>query len=276
MTIPRERENTAEQVARRVHETLKVDAPVTGMVLGSGLSGLARRIEAQRFVRYSDIPGFATPTVPGHLGQLISGTLAGRPVLALCGRFHVYEGYSAAEATFPIRVLRALGAHTLLLSNAAGGLRRTMKAGDLMIIRDHMNLTGTNPLIGPVVPGDERFPDMSDPWDPRLRALLAESANAAGVPVTEGVYCGLTGPSYETPAEVRMLEKLGADAVGMSTVHEVIVARAIGMRVAGMSCITNLAAGLSDQMVSHEDVLEVTKRAGAEFEKVAIEFVSRL
>jgi purine-nucleoside phosphorylase len=148
-----------------------VDAPVTGMVLGSGLSGLARRIEAQRFVRYSDIPGFATPTVPGHLGQLISGTLAGRPVLALCGRFHVYEGYSAAEATFPIRVLRALGAHTLLLSNAAGGLRRTMNAGDLMIIRDHMNLTGTNPLIGPVVPGDERFPDMSDPWDPRLRAL---------------------------------------------------------------------------------------------------------
>jgi len=253
-----------------------VDAPVTGMVLGSGLSGLARRIEAQRFVRYSDIPGFATPTVPGHLGQLISGTLAGRPVLALCGRFHVYEGYSAAEATFPIRVLRALGAHTLLLSNAAGGLRRTMNAGDLMIIRDHMNLTGTNPLIGPVVPGDERFPDMSDPWDPRLRALLAESANAVGVPVTEGVYCGLTGPSYETPAEVRMLEKLGADAVGMSTVHEVIVARAIGMRVAGMSCITNLAAGLTDQVISHDDVLEITKAAGERFEKVAIEFVSRL
>ena len=276
MTIPRERENTAEQVARRVRETLKVDAPVTGLVLGSGLSGLARRIEAQRFVRYSDIPGFATPTVPGHLGQLISGTLAGRPVLALCGRFHVYEGYSAAEATFPIRVLRALGAHTLLLSNAAGGLRRTMNAGDLMIIRDHMNLTGTNPLIGPVVPGDERFPDMSDPWDPRLRALLAESANAVGVPVTEGVYCGLTGPSYETPAEVRMLEKLGADAVGMSTVHEVIVARAIGMRVAGMSCITNLAAGLTDQVISHDDVLEITKAAGERFEKVAIEFVSRL
>jgi len=276
MTIPRERENTAEEVARRVRETLKVDAPVTGLVLGSGLSGLARRIEAQRFVRYSDIPGFATPTVPGHLGQLISGTLAGRPVLALCGRFHVYEGYSAAEATFPIRVLHALGADTLLLSNAAGGIRRTMKPGDLMIIRDHLNLTWMNPLIGPVVPGDERFPDMSDPWDPKLRALLAESANAVDVPVTEGVYCGLTGPSYETPAEVRMLEILGAEAVGMSTVHEVIVARAIGMRVAGMSCITNLAAGLSDQMVSHEDVLEVTKRAGAEFEKVAIEFVSRL
>jgi len=276
MTIPRERENTAEEVARRVRETLKVDAPVTGLVLGSGLSGLARRIEAQRFVRYSDIPGFATPTVPGHLGQLISGALAGRPVLALCGRFHVYEGYSAAEATFPIRVLHALGADTLLLSNAAGGIRRTMKPGDLMIIRDHLNLTWMNPLIGPVVPGDERFPDMSDPWDPKLRALLAESANAVDVPVTEGVYCGLTGPSYETPAEVRMLEILGADAVGMSTVHEVIVARAIGMRVAGMSCITNLAAGLSDQMVSHEDVLEVTKRAGAEFEKVAIEFVSRL
>ena len=276
MTIPRERENTAEEVARRVRETLKVDAPVTGLVLGSGLSGLARRIEAQRFVRYSDIPGFATPTVPGHLGQLISGALAGRPVLALCGRFHVYEGYSAAEATFPIRVLHALGADTLLLSNAAGGIRRTMKPGDLMIIRDHLNLTWMNPLIGPVVPGDERFPDMSDPWDPKLRALLAESANAVDVPVTEGVYCGLTGPSYETPAEVRMLEILGAEAVGMSTVHEVIVARAIGMRVAGMSCITNLAAGLSEHAISHDDVLEITKAAGEKFEQVAMEFVRRL
>jgi purine-nucleoside phosphorylase len=188
----------------------------------------------------------------------------------------VYEGYSAAMSAFPVRVLHALGAPTLFLSNAAGGIRRSFKPGDLMIIRDHVNLSWRNPLIGPVVPGDERFPDMSDPWDPELRRLLAESAGAVGVPVTEGVYFGLTGPSYETPAEVRMLERLGADAVGMSTVHEVIVARAIGMRVAGMSCITNLGAGLGDGAVSHQDVLDVTKAAGEKFEAIAIEFVRRL
>jgi purine-nucleoside phosphorylase len=145
-----------------------------------------------------------------------------------------------------------------------------------MIIRDHVNLTWQNPLMGPVVPGDERFPDMSDPWDPALRASLAQSATAVGVPATEGVYCGLTGPSYETPAEVRMLERLGADAVGMSTVHEVIVARAVGMRVAGISCITNLASGLTDQPVSHEEVLQVMHAAGRKFENVAMEFVRRL
>jgi purine-nucleoside phosphorylase len=247
-----------------------------GLVLGSGLGGLATRIEDQRSIAYSDLPGFVTPTVPGHAGRLIAGTLAGRQVVALAGRFHVYEGHSAAVSAFPVRVLHALGAHTLLLSNAAGGIRRTMKPGDLMIIRDHVNLTWRNPLTGTVVPGDERFPDMSDPWDPTLRALLRESAAAVGVPVTEGVYFGLSGPSYETPAEVRMLEKLGADAVGMSTVHEVIVARAIGMRVAGMSCITNLGAGLSDRPISHAEVLEVMKAAGEKFEEVAIEFVRRL
>jgi purine-nucleoside phosphorylase len=214
--------------------------------------------------------------VPGHLGRLISGTLAGRPVVALAGRFHVYEGYSAAMSAFPVRVLHALGAPVLLLSNAAGGIRRSFNPGDLMIIRDHVNLTWQNPLTGPVVPGDERFPDMSEPWDPALRTLLAECAAVTGASVTEGVYFGLSGPSYETPAEVRMLERLGADAVGMSTVHEVIVARAIGMRVAGMSCITNKGAGLSDETISHQDVLDVTKAAGETFEKIAIEFVKRL
>lgn len=267
---------SAHEVASQVRDALAVNRPVVGLVLGSGLGELTKRIDDQRFVPYADLPGFATPTIPGHLGRLISGTLAGKHVLALAGRFHVYEGHSAAMSAFPVRVLHALGAPTLLLSNAAGGIRRSLKPGDLMIIRDHVNLTWRNPLIGPVVPGDERFPDMSDPWDPELRRLLADSAAAAGVPVTEGVYFGLTGPSYETPAEVRMMERLGADAVGMSTVHEVIVARAIGMRVAGMSCITNLAAGLSDQAISHDDVLEVTKAAGERFEQVAIEFVRRL
>jgi purine-nucleoside phosphorylase len=267
---------SAHDVATKVRDALRVDRPVVGLVLGSGLGGLANRIEEQRYVPYADLPGFAMPTIPGHLGRLMAGTLEGREVLALAGRFHMYEGHSAAQAAFPIRVLHALGASTLLLSNAAGGIRRSFKPGDLMIIRDHVNLMWRNPLTGPVVPGDERFPDMSDPWDPELRQLLAASARAAGVDVTEGVYFGFAGPSYETPAEVRMLEKLGADAVGMSTVHEVIVARAIGMRVAGMSCITNLAAGLTDQVISHEDVLEVTKAAGERFENVALEFIRRL
>lgn len=267
---------SAADVARRVRETISVGSPVAGIVLGSGLGGLASRIESAQSIPYAELPGFATPTVEGHAGKLIAGTLGGRPVLALAGRFHVYEGHSPAQAAFPIRVLCALGAPVLLVSNAAGGIRRTMKPGDLMIIKDHINLTWGNPLTGPVVKGDERFPDMSDPWDPALRALLAESAAAVGVPVSEGVYIGLSGPAYETPAEVRMLERLGADATGMSTVHEVIVARAMGMRVAGMSCITNLAAGLTDQAISHQDVLEITKKVGSQFEQVAIEFIRRL
>jgi purine-nucleoside phosphorylase len=267
---------SAHDVARTVREGIDVDTPVAGLVLGSGLGGLAKRIENQRSVPYADLPGFATPTVPGHLGRLICGSLAGRPVVALAGRFHVYEGHSAAMSAFPVRVLHALGAPVLLLSNAAGGIRPTLNPGDLMIIRDHVNLTWQNPLIGPVIPGDERFPDMSDSWDPSLRALLAESAAAAGVTVTDGVYCGLTGPTYETPAEVKMFQLMGVDAVGMSTVHEVIVARAIGMRVAGMSCITNKGAGMTDEPITHTEVLDVTKAAGEKFEKVAIEFVKRL
>ena len=267
---------SAHDVARIVREAIDVETPVAGLVLGSGLGGLVKRIENQRSIPYADLPGFATPTVPGHLGRLISGTLAGRPVVALAGRFHVYEGHSAAMSAFPVRVLHALGAPVLLLSNAAGGIRRTLNPGDLMIIRDHVNLTWQNPLIGPVVPGDERFPDMSEPWDAALRATLAESAAAAGVSVTDGVYLGLSGPTYETPAEVRMFERIGVDAVGMSTVHEVIVARAIGMRVAGMSCITNKAAGMTDQPITHTEVLDITKAAGEKFEQVAIEFVKRL
>ena len=266
----------AADVARRVRDAVAVEPPVLGIVLGSGLGGLAGRIEDARSVSYADLPGFAAPGVPGHAGRLIAGRIAGKAVLALAGRFHVYEGHSASASAFPIRVLYALGARVLLLSNAAGGIRRTFTPGDLMIIRDHVNFTGHNPLIGPVVPGDERFPDMSEPWDPDLRRVLAESAAAVGVPVSEGVYFGLTGPSYETPAEVRMLERLGADAVGMSTVHEVIVARAMGMRVAGMSCITNLGAGLSARPITHQEVLEVTVQMGRKFEEVAIEFVRRL
>lgn len=266
----------AREVAALVRQRIEPATPVAGLILGSGLGGLAQRIESARSIDYGELPGFVTPTVPGHSGRLIAGTLAGRPVLALAGRFHVYEGHSAAQAAFPVRVLHALGAPVLFVSNAAGGLRPDMVAGSLMIIRDHVNLSFRNPLFGPVVPGDERFPDMSEPYDSELRALLAESAASLEVSVGEGVYAGLTGPTYETLAEVRMFARLGIDAVGMSTVHEVIVARAMGMRVAGVSCITNLAAGLSATPISHQEVLDVTVEAGKRFEALVTDWVRRL
>jgi purine-nucleoside phosphorylase len=202
--------------------------------------------------------------------------LGGREVLALAGRFHMYEGHGSAHAAFPVRVVHALGARTLVLSNAAGGIRRTFRAGQLMVVGDHLNLMFRNPLTGAVVAGDERFPDMSDPYDAALRRLLHDIARRQGIPLDEGVYAGLLGPAYETPAEVRMLERLGADAVGMSTVHEVIVARALGMRCAAVSCITNPAAGLAPGKIDHHDVIEVTRRAARDFESLIERFVAEL
>ena len=250
--------------------------PVAGIVLGSGLGGLAARIAGAASVPFSEVPGFPAATVVGHAGKLIGGTLAGRPVIALAGRFHMYEGHDAALAGFPVRVLHALGARTLFVSNAAGGIRRTFRAGDLMLIRDHLNLMFRNPLTGPLEMGDERFPDMSAPYDDALAHQLREHASAMGLALQEGVYGGLLGPTYETPAEVRMLATLGADAVGMSTVPEVIVARAIGMRVAGISCITNLASGISPHPLSHAEVLETTTRVAEEFETLVSRFVRGL
>jgi purine-nucleoside phosphorylase len=211
-------------------------------VLGSGLGGLAERLESAVRIPFSHVPGFPTATVAGHAGQLLYGMLGGRPVVMLAGRFHMYEGHDARLAAFPVRVLHALGVAIYIASNAAGGVRRTFVPGDLMLIADHINLMFRNPLIGPAESGDERFPDMSDPYDPALRTLMREAAAAVDVPLQDGVYCGLLGPTYETPAEVRMLERLGVDAVGMSTVPEVIMARAIGMRAVAVSCITNKAA----------------------------------
>ncbi|WP_353266430.1 purine-nucleoside phosphorylase [Gemmatimonas sp.] len=250
--------------------------PVAGIVLGSGLGGLADRLEDAVRIPFSHVPGFPQVTVAGHAGQLIVGTLASRPVVMLAGRFHMYEGHDAGLAAFPVRVLHALGAPVYVASNAAGGVRRTFEAGDLMLIADHMNLMFRNPLIGPTEQGDERFPDMSDPYDPQLRALMREAAQAVNVPLHEGVYCGLVGPTYETPAEVRMLEKLGADAVGMSTVPEVIMARAIGMRAVAVSCITNKAAGLSHEKLSHAEVMEAGRSVAGRFEGLISAFVQRL
>jgi purine-nucleoside phosphorylase len=250
--------------------------PAAAVVLGSGLGGLASRVHDPVVVPYAAIPGFPDATVAGHAGELLAGSLAGRPVLALAGRFHMYEGHQAALAAFPARVVHALGAPVLIVSNAAGGIRPDFAAGTLMLIEDHVNLMFRNPLVGRLEAGDERFPDMSDPYDRVLRALARSVADAKGIALESGVYAGLLGPSYETPAEVRMLARLGVDAVGMSTVPEVIVARAIGLRVLGISCVTNPAAGLSETPITHAEVIETTARAAARFEALVEGVVAAL
>ena len=266
-------ERAADTVRRHVGP---VDEPALAIVLGSGLGGLATRIEDAAVVAFGEVPGFPTATVAGHAGRIIVGRLAGRPVIALAGRFHMYEGHDAAHAGFPVRVLHALGARTLFVSNAAGGINPAFVPGDLMIVTDHLNLMFRNPLVGSLVSGDARFPDMSEPYDSALAVLLRDQAASLGFAMREGVYCGLLGPTYETPAEVRMLRVLGADAVGMSTVPEVVVARAIGMRVAGVSCITNLASGVSPTPLSHAEVIETTARVATRFEKLIESFTKRL
>ncbi len=262
--------------AAAVRARVGAEPPVCAIILGSGLGGLAKSIAGAVRVPYADIPGFPAATVAGHDGALIAGMLAGRRVLCLAGRFHMYEGHDAALAGFPVRVLHALGARVLFVSNAAGGVRRTFASGDLMVIADHINLMFRNPLIGRVEPGDERFPDMSAPYDAVLRGMLHEVARASGIALTEGVYAGSLGPAFETPSEVRMLERLGVDATGMSTVPEVIVARTLGMRVAGVSLISNQAAGISPVPLSHAEVMEAGEHASAAFEALVAGFVARL
>lgn len=249
--------------------------PTIGVILGSGLGGLARKIVDAVRIPFADIPGFPEPTVAGHEGVVIMGSLGGREIVALSGRFHVYEGHHTALAAFPVRVFHALGARELFVSNAAGGISPRLAVGDLMMISDHLNLMGTNPLLGPVQEGDVRFPDMTDAYDPGLRRILRTIAESLGVTLREGVYAGVLGPSYETPAEVKMLRMLGADAVGMSTVPEVIVARALRMRVVGVSCITNAAAGVTGAALSHAEVLETTGRVSAAFEGLVTEFLEK-
>ena len=234
--------------------------PVVGVVLGSGLGALAERIEERVSIPYEEIPEFPAPTVPGHAGRLVVGKLSGVTVAVLQGRSHLYEGASAGTVAFGVRLLAWFGVRSLLLTNAAGAVNPALAPGELVRITDHLNLTGANPLTGP---SDERlgprFPDMSEPYDARLGARLDACAARLGVGLRQGIYAGLAGPSYETPAEIRMLRTLGADLVGMSTVLEVIAARHAGVRVAALSVVTNLAAGLSAQALSHEEVL----RAGA-------------
>ena len=266
----------ARHAADTVRARLRATQPVAAIILGSGLGELAGLIEGAQRVPYAEVPGFHAPNVAGHRGELICGSIGGRQVLALSGRFHMYEGHSARVAAFPVRVAHALGARVLFVSNAAGGVRRTFRPGDLMLIRDHINLMFRSPIIGPLEAGDERFPDMSSPYSARLQAMLRESARTAGVPLVEGVYAGLLGPAYETPAEVRMLERLGADAVGMSTVPETIAARALGMEVAGISLITNHATGITTAPLEHGEVVAVGRAAAGGMGKIVTGLVERL
>ena len=236
--------------------------PEVAIVLGSGLGGLAGRVEGAVRIPYAGIPGFPPPTVEGHAGELVAGTLAGTPVVVQSGRFHLYEGHDAGTAALPVRVFAELGARTLVVTNSAGGIRRAFAPGTLMLISDHLNLTGRNPLVGEVLEGETRFPDMTAPYDAGLRALAREGAATLGLRLEEGVYAGLLGPTYETPAEIRWLERIGADAVGMSTVTEVIAARARGMRCLGFSLVTNPAAGLGTAPLSHAEVMAAAARSG--------------
>ena len=250
--------------------------PVAAIVLGSGLGGLAEQITDAVRIPFHDIPGFPLATVEGHAGAMLLGQLGGRPVICLAGRFHLYEAHPAAVAVFPVRVVHALGASTLIVSNAAGGIRRTFVPGTLMRIDDHINLMNRHPLAGPAEVGELRFPDMSAPYDRVLGALLHDVAHGMHLRLDVGVYCGLLGPTYETPAEVRMLERLGADAVGMSTVPEVIVARALGMRCVGVSLITNAAAGYTANLLNHAEVLHESRDAASRFQSLITAFVARL
>lgn len=269
------RERTSARAAAEAIRARLACTPSLAIILGSGLGALAEEIGGAASIPFAEIPGFPEATVQGHSGRLVSGVLDGCGVIALAGRFHLYEGHAPALAALPVRVAHALGARALFVSNAAGGIRRSFRPGDLMVIRDHINLMWGTPLAGPVGEGETRFPDMSEPYDPALRSMLAAAAAEAGVPLVEGVYAGLLGPSYETPAEVRMLERLGADAAGMSTVPEALAARALGMRVVGMSCITNAAAGIAAHPLSHAEVIGTTERVGRRFVAVARGFVRR-
>ncbi len=266
----------AEHAARTIRARTTLDAPIA-VVLGSGLGGFADEFEEAVRIPYAEIPGFASSTVAGHAGSLVIGKVGPVPVIAMQGRVHFYEGYSLEEVTFPIRTLKLLGIETLLLTNAAGGINVQLSEGTLMIISDHLNLMGVNPLRGP---NDERFgprfPDMTEVYSRELQETVVEEANVLGIEVRRGIYAALPGPNYETPAEIHMLRSFGADAIGMSTVPEAIVARHMGMRVLGISCITNMAAGISDGPINHEEVMEIGNRVRATFSLLLRHIIDRL
>ncbi len=267
---------TLRAATEAVSRTLGSLAPRVAIVLGSGLGDAADEVRSATRIPYAEIPGFQKPGAPGHKGELVAGTLDGVPVLVQSGRFHLYEGHAPAVAALPVRLFARLGVGTLIVTNAAGGIRPTFRPPTLMLIADHINLMFRNPLEGPVEEGEQRFPDMSDPYDPALRALAREVARQEKIVLEEGVYAALLGPSYETPAEIRMLQRLGTDAVGMSTVPEVIVARARGIRCLGFSSITNVAAGLSAAPLSHAEVLAAGTQVAGQLATLIRGVIARL
>lgn len=249
-------------------------SPKVGIILGSGLGAFADSFERKVVIPYAEVPHFRHSSVPGHAGRLVIGLVGGEPVVAMQGRIHAYEGYSPVEVSFPARVLCALGIRGLVVTNAAGGINPQFAPGDLMAITDHLNLSGWNALTGP---NDDRlgprFPDMSRAYAPSLRELLLQSAQRTQVLLRQGVYVMVSGPSYETPAEIRMFRTLGADAVGMSTVPEVVAASHMGVPVVGISCITNLAAGVGDKPLTHEEVAETANRVAGIFSRLLTDFL---
>jgi purine-nucleoside phosphorylase len=276
-------EHAAEHAAARIAEAADYlrarmkGRPDTALMLGSGLGALADEVKNPVAIAYADIPHFPLSTAPGHAGVLTLGSLQGLQVLVMGGRFHYYEGYGQPDIAFAPRVMRALGIQNLILTNAAGGINESYKPGDLMLISDHINMTGQSPLRGL---NDEslgsRFPDLSRLYDPWLSGLLVDTALERGLALKRGVYAWMAGPSFETPAEIRMLRAFGADAVGMSTVPEAIAARHCGLRVAGVSCISNMAAGILDQALSEAEVFEVTRRVRHEFSALIRGLLKRL
>jgi purine-nucleoside phosphorylase len=251
--------------------------PVLGLILGSGLGAYADSFRSSITIPFSNLPHFPSSTVLGHSGNLVIGTAEGVPAIALQGRVHLYEGYSVSDVAFPARILGALGIRQLVVTNAAGGINTAFSPGDLMLITDHINLMGTNPLIGPNIEElGPRFPDMSEAYDIGMRRIAMEAAWQKNIALREGVYIGLRGPSFETPAEIRMLRTLGADAVGMSTVPEVIVANHMGIRVLGISCITNMAAGILPQKLTHQEVMDTTERVRERFQSLLQGIIPRL
>jgi len=266
----------AQRAAEQIRARAKAQ-PSVAIILGSGLGAFADELTESTSLAYKEITGFAQATVEGHAGRLVIGRAGEVPIAAMQGRFHFYEGYSLEDVTFPIRVLKLLGVRTLILTNAAGSLNTELTPGSLMVISDHINLMGVNPLIGR---NDDRFgprfPDLTSTYDPDLQNIVIEEAKAINIDMRRGVYAALTGPSYETPAEIHMVRTLGADAVGMSTVPEAIVARHMDMRVIGISCITNLAAGVSNRPVDHSQVIATGERVREQFTELLRRVIGKL
>lgn len=271
MNVDQQLKETCDLIAQKT----KI-RPKLGFVLGSGLAKFADSVENRVEFPFSELPHFATASVEGHPGKLIIGTVAGVDVAVLQGRLHAYEGHAFSEVMYPVRTLSAIGVNTLVVTNAAGGLKKVMRPGDFMVIKDHINFTGDNPLKGPNWEKGPRFVDMTEPYDKKLSQLLKSCLRSQKARVFEGVYVGVMGPTYETAAEIQFYAKMGGGAVGMSTVADVIAARHAGLRVAGLSCVTNLGTGLSRVKLSHDDVKKVAQKVEKSFSAALVEFVKKV